>query len=302
MRGSARLALRWLCDNEALFDVHRRSDPVLQLQLLKPFSELVLALSALRQLAKPYPRRARDIMHASWTSMECGREPMRLLLTRPDLVEIAGLIASFARCGYRSPSVEHGLSALIGELTGWGADLPMWRRMAVWHALDVLEIQAFPASLPKGALLRDLPLPWTITEGLAYAATHEILYVTDFGLQLHRLPRAAQAYLAFSMPLWIDIFIDRRHWDLLAELLLCAACIGIVVPLYAACILEEQQAVDGSFPGPKGAGREIPARGVREQYFKKRYHTTLVAMLALAAQQPHAPDQFQRVPPASAGR
>lgn len=123
------------------------------------------------------------------------------------------------------------------------------------------------------------------TERTAYQLTHDIMFlagldptrgVPDGTVDVENLHRVlADLIVSFS---------GEGHWDLLGELLLCWDCLHLPhnrLYDHAWALLLSQQAEDGSFPGPappRGADPD-PADGAAR--FRHRYHTTLVAVLAL---------------------
>jgi hypothetical protein len=133
-----------------------------------------------------------------------------------------------------------------------------------------------------------------LTARTAYQLTHDVMFLAGLDpsrgvpadiVDFENLPRVLADLLVS--------FAGEGHWDLLGELLLCWDCLRLPHDrLYyqAWALLLAQQAADGSFPGPpppRGADPD-PARGAAR--FGHRYHTTLVAVLALDGRTRRAAD------------
>jgi hypothetical protein len=115
--------------------------------------------------------------------------------------------------------------------------------------------------------------------------THEIFYCTDFGRRRERwISPLVLEYLGFVLPLWARIYLRKRNFDLVGELLACAGYLGIgLAPQVFDALLDHQQP-DGSFPGPEGAGSGLP-RGQGGEDIVSKYHTTLVALMAISSRE-----------------
>lgn len=95
-------------------------------------------------------------------------------------------------------------------------------------------------------------------EGSAYAVTHEVFYLTDFGKKTDTIPGDVAAYISLWIPVWIEIFGEQGNFDLAGELLLSLLylrCYDEIGPGVSAML--DAQSADGSTPGPIGAGRAL---------------------------------------------
>lgn len=158
------------------------------------------------------------------------------------------------------------------------------------RVLDWLDV---PHSLPSwealvSASLLGRPLRAArLSEPTAYQLTHDIMFVAGFD----PVPTAAMALLHRSnlrtvLSEAMVRFANEQHWDLLGEFLQCWDCLQLPaedsIPGKAWTELLTQQADNGSFHGPpQYAKAEAGRNGAGE--FLRRYHPTLVAVLALAA-------------------
>jgi len=130
--------------------------------------------------------------------------------------------------------------------------------------------------LYRRSILGMAPNPILLGEHDLYALTHVIMFLCDFGRRapdaLSREDRDAVAALITAQ---LVVAARDRHWDLLAEFLLCWSCLGLpetglIEKAWDA--LAAAQMEDGAVPGP-----EVKTGAVR---FEHLYHTTLVCALA----------------------
>lgn len=135
--------------------------------------------------------------------------------------------------------------------------------------------------LCTASILGQRPRPLFLDENAVYAITHVVMFLYGFGLR----PAGEAAGLRTEevrgmLASLLVVSCQERHWDLLAELLLCWDCIGFApapVSERAWRSLLGAQKEDGAVPGPDSAliGGESP-----NGYFSHHYHTTLVSILA----------------------
>jgi hypothetical protein len=276
--------IAWLREHRDEFSPRQGRDAYETVLLLKPFSELVLVLCLLRRITPG--REFADMLEWAWSECESGTMLFRLLAARPDLIDVAGIAASFEEVGYAS----NRLKRLVGEVSRLTAtravEAPNWRRIALRYSLTKLGTECGPSEDGDRSWLQSRPEPWMISDGSAYAVTHEVFYRTDFGAEPAALGEDVTRYLALWLPPWTRSFAEEENWDLVAELLLSARFVGVyghaAFPHVEA--LRAAQREDGSFAGPAGAGRgllHVDHAPVRRR-FLSCYHTTLVAVLALA--------------------
>lgn len=203
------------------------------------------------------------------------REPETLVshLVVEVALERAGRIDTSA---YRA-----AVERLVAASTLTAPALPPHRRMELRHALDLAGV---PHQLPSyGCLYRTtLPAhqvnPVFVTTPEAYILTHVIFYLADLGWRTPvdiRTPERAR--LGRLVERLLGMSIASGNWDLTAELILAARCLGTPAALRAAgweCIAAAQLP-DGAVPGT----RWQPGADGAETC----YHTTLVTSLAALA-------------------
>jgi hypothetical protein len=129
------------------------------------------------------------------------------------------------------------------------------------------------------------PCPSEATVDDVYAATHTVFYVTDFG---RRLP----AFLGITrtdairarLRQCLDLLVESRHWDLVAEVLLSLQCLGAgdtVEGEQAWQALHDAQDPTGAFfEGPSGERLEPIGSELEPSEFLVLYHRALTVVLA----------------------
>jgi hypothetical protein len=153
----------------------------------------------------------------------------------------------------------------------------------------LLDCGKFDHSLPsyeelyKHTLLAHEPSIVYLTDTDVYAITHTIFYLTDFG---HRVaPELDEDHLLtvrWIIETLLGLYLRRRHWDLVGELLLDCYCLHWypdIVFTVAWEILIEAQLADGSMPGPRFSEEQLS--GLRDHQrtlycFEQNYHSTIV--------------------------
>ncbi len=120
---------------------------------------------------------------------------------------------------------------------------------------------------------------------IAYAITHEIFYLTDFGFG--RLPDSTiDEYLGIWLPYWSRVFENQKDFDLTGEFAMAWRCIrprSQQVAQGLSSVLSAQTPA-GYVEGPEGAGSIVYQKddSKNRRVFLGRYHTTLVAIMACA--------------------
>ena len=126
------------------------------------------------------------------------------------------------------------------------------------------------------SILGQHPRPLFLDENALYAITHVVMFLYGFGLR----PAGASLETVEVRDMLSSLLVvscQERHWDLLAELLLCWDCIAFApTPVYERAwqALLAAQEEDGAMPGPESA------LTLGAPYFSHHYHTTLVSILA----------------------
>jgi hypothetical protein len=133
--------------------------------------------------------------------------------------------------------------------------------------------------LCAASILGKVPRPLFLDENAVYAITHVVMFLYGFGLRRTEASLETEAVREMLSSLLV-VSCQERHWDLLAELLLCWDCIAFApTPVYERAwrALLGAQKEDGAMPGPESALVDgQPVNGC----FAHHYHTTLVSILA----------------------
>jgi len=251
--------------------------------MLKPFSEYLLVLDVLTR-TKLYPDESRASMEWAWDVTMQGDDLLTFILARPDLADLAGACSVLLSAGFQNERLVSGLRTIISLSSSLSFEGTPWRRCAQQYALRRLGLYTGAIAM-QGTWLAAMPEPWTICDASAYAVTHEVLYVTDFGAQRTALGFEIIEYLKLWLPSWTTFFIEESNWDLAAEFLTAGLCVGAEEWVAATVpALISQQHGDGMYSSPRGAGVYL-FRGeddLETRRFLANYHTSLVALLCLA--------------------
>jgi hypothetical protein len=272
----------WIESHTDHFSLAHATDARHALHLLKPLGELVLTCDVLIQ-GRSTEKFARKLMRWAWLQLNSGHTIHNLLLSRPDLIILTSIYASFHRNGFQRHETLELIKYLAKTAFSASIQFPNWRRLDFEHALEALEIGKIRTSSVANMWCARRPEPWLIEHDSAYAMTHEVFYVTDFGRQPSRLPQKAAEYLSMWLPSWIDIFKLQQNFDLLAELLMVGCCLN-EQPLSDSEYADVAEVVkkNGFLPGPENGGQNLQSGKDSSEriVFLSNYHTTLVGLMA----------------------
>lgn len=281
------LGMAWLNENLQHFAVRtvtsQRFDKHHVAQL-KPLTELALTVWMLKRCGLELP--VLDAT-ASWIWQQCehGRKLVALLLARHDFLPCCALYASLRQLGFRDPALDRVLRLLARADIEAALPLQPWSRLAMRYNLWQLGLTKWPGQ-EGGLYIATRPEPWVVSGEVAYAITHEVFYLTDFGArELEDV--CVTDYLRAWLPYWTRAFVDANDNDLAAELAMVAACLqashdpASTQGLHSALAVQRE---DGAVPGPDGAGSFLFAEGdtAAHRDFLGCYHTTLVTLMAAA--------------------
>jgi hypothetical protein len=140
--------------------------------------------------------------------------------------------------------------------------------------------------LARGSMLVRALSALHLPERPAYQLTHDIMFLVGLSPR-SGLPEGTVLDTDNLQQTLADLIVSFsavEHWDLLGELLLCWDCLHLPQEaLYhkAWDMFLSQQDSDGSFPGPPPPRTKEVESGGDASRFGHRYHTTLVAIMAL---------------------
>lgn len=279
IKDSLSKGLDWIDQNQKYFkltSLGTSSDA--KIKAVKPIGELVLAANLLSNWNIEKPWAERQLNH-SWASLEEGGVLLQMLLARPDLIVISTVYASFKENGFVNTKLNRLISFLSSTACCLSIEFPRWRQLDLEHGLSALDLKAFPSDAHLGTWISGLPEPWLLTDDIAYAVTHEVFYITDFGNRPDNLPQDIRAYVSRWLNLWIKMYLERSNFDLIAEFVMVGLCVGLEDKMQDSILLLIQaQHDDGYFLGPG----IIPNTPSPEKIFFHNYHTTLVSLLAIS--------------------
>jgi hypothetical protein len=255
-----------------------------QIPQLKPISELALTIWLLRRSGVRHEF-LDEVPRWIWEQIDSGKMLTKLLLARNDFLPCCSLFGPLYQLGYRSQPLEKTLNLLSRSDMAKVFPLAPWAALAIDYNLSILGCKALSpdiGSLYVGAL----PEPWVVSSEIAYAITHEVFYLTDFGSRRIDDDYVVE-YLEYWLPYWGSIFLREKNYDLAGELAMSSCCISHANALVSEQLLNSVLAVQdvtGYVPGPIGAGTILHQQGdtTRRRKFLANYHTTLVALMACA--------------------
>jgi hypothetical protein len=276
-------AMEWLWAHRDGFRLETGVEPEVGfLERFKPVGELALICSVLFREGVAGSHQAelarRLIEHAWRETLDGGRMLVRGQRIEPISPIPFEVYLPFRELGYRQPEVERA-AVLNHRLGGWQAfETPPTRRLGLcaYQRRFGLTPRPSEAEAARATWLARAPEPWTVEGHIAYDVTHCVFHLTDWGQNPDGLPADIVDYLGTWLPVWIDDWLDLRHWDLLGELLVVDACLPRPTfdrrawEAYAAA-----QQPDGAMP----AVRTMP-EGDDGAVFDVVYHSTLVAAFA----------------------
>lgn len=271
-------AMRWLRANRELgaFPADISGDVGNPDSVYKPLGELALAASlVLREGVAGAAQldAARELMDFSWGQMRKGDLLYERQLRHPLMTDPLELYGHYVRGGRRHRALEELLefNASVGSLE----EVMPNRRLAVANAHRVVGLSRDDdwEALTRATWLGMTPPPWAINWMTAYAVTHTVFHLTDWGASPRDVPADLADYLTTWLPVWIDIWSEVLQWDLVIELLIVGVCLPVAhcVPAEWERVATAQHA-DGLMPRDGE-----PIVGDSLQRFRAHQHTTVVA-------------------------
>ena len=250
-------------------------------QALKGVAELGLAMSLIEREAvagAEDAQAARQLAEFAWGQLEEGALLYRRQLDDPASSFPMVVYASFVRAGYRHRPLAALCTHLVGLRVARVRELAPHDQLAVVAAARRLGLPApvDPLALVERTWLAGKPEPWMLDAAAAYALTHTVFHLTDFGADTGGLTQELQEYLHLWLPVWVDVVTETKAWDLLAELLIVDACLTAPQNYPQAWRrLAQAQYPDGMLPHCTTHAPRDP-----EKAFRTHYHPTLVAAIA----------------------
>ena len=283
----------WIGENFHQFQLPNNSDIEVALGALKPLGELVLTMEIFHSRGYRKQDCENYISHA-WNAVSNGDALLNALAARPDLIVLSSLYSNFKKFRHSNIRLEKLLVHLLNTDACNSLEFPYWRKLDLLHAAEHLGINCMPDVADKDCWFFCSPEPWIMSNDIAYAVTHDVFYLSDFGrARTDRFSKNSLTYLKSWTHSWLRLFSDQKNWDIVSEFLMVSQCIneGKKAEQYYSFIIDAQES-DGLVPSPIGAGKQLldleknPDK--RRQRFLSNYHTCLVAGMALAMKSPCA--------------
>ena len=289
-----RKAIRWIVLNLDGFDPFKRNEAY-DIRDGQRLGELAILLRAYASITgRLHSEEARKIQQRLYSIQQRQDFSDRLLRSPEELVLFVEIYASLKAVG-DEPEYSRELIQRVID-----AGYPAFTERLPHRVMDLvscLERGGFQHSLPSLSRLRDVsilarvPCPIVLNEDALYFFTHVIMFLYDFGSQ--RRPVLSQRFIYRLRPALSSLVVamcQERHWDLLAEMLLCWDCVGLPHDQFYVKGWNEllnTQDHNGAVPGPEWAlqlyqkvKREPDKPLDAESYFAHHYHTTLVSVIA----------------------
>jgi len=137
--------------------------------------------------------------------------------------------------------------------------------------------------LYKNTLLAKTPPVIYLTDTDVYAITHTLFYLTDFGRSSATMLNGDHLLtVRWIIETLLGLYLRRKHWDLVGELLLTCQCIHWYPKIIFEMAWETMvkfQLPDGSMPGPRFYDEQLSKiDGLQKIHycFEQNYHTTIV--------------------------
>ena len=278
-------AIHWLGCNLHFFDPLSSSSPLPENMRVKAAIELAIFCHswAKRRPATDLLGEATALLRTIWLRPEfpllfdahggSGADSHRLVY------------AALAPAGIRDDLRE----SVLARLKASGYLLPLGKssrlRLQIRYYADKANIEHGMESyqdLAAESLLARPPTP-PVSQRTAYTITHTAFHLSDFGFLDMSLPgdvRERAERVTCSM---IGSCTRQDLWDLTGELVITLACLGgdpLATPAGQAGIrcLAQAQLANGAIPGLSAGTGAQPSLSPAE-FFRKAYHTTLVAAL-----------------------
>ncbi|MDT0442598.1 DUF6895 family protein [Streptomyces johnsoniae] len=247
----------------------------------KPLGETALAGSlVLRDAAagSTDKRIAKELLDHSWAQFRQGDLLYERQLRHQLMTDPLETYAHFARSGYHHEGMARLLRHNAGLASVRAAEVVPNRRLAIANAarLAGVDLGTDWDALARATWLGAAAEPWAIDWMTAYAMTHTVFHLTDWGGRPEGLPVEMAGYLTTWLPVWIDIWREVSQWDLVAELMIVGACLEepLCDPESWAALAAVQHE-DGLMPRDGE-----PVAEDEQQRFVDHQHTAVVAAVA----------------------
>lgn len=281
--------LHWVGDNLSSFVPPKSIESGKSDFRWKALGELALSLFVLHRaetLRKdPNVQAALDMLE-SWARRDRFN---RDTVAHPGLLRLHLLIiVALERHGRSVPGARTHILAALAMRFQDGMETTPWQDLAMKFLLDAANIESgYPTAseLYQRSTLRRLPLIPYLRDHDAYALTHQIFFLSEFG-EVDLCPILGNMYSSTCdyLHTLLGVYVLRGHWDLVGELLICCICMdcamGDVVDVAWTRLLGVQHS-SGCVTAPAkvmDAASAQPSVSIND--FEMYYHPTLVGLIA----------------------
>ena len=279
-------AVAWLERNLRRFDPLACSHADDANDALKAAAELALVCSLALESDLAVTSSYRSFAQYLWDEVFESEAIQEHLLLSAASVPAVDLYACLRDCGYEDETFRTRLRALLDEGSLLSTERTPTGELDLLSALATAglsdRIPRTDSVYPR-TLLAACPSLYRLTDADAYALTHALFFLTDFGR--HRascIEPEVSLWCRTSLPRLLGFYLKRGNWDIAGELLIALASVGgaCLPPCEEAwTLIFHAQNTDGSFPG--GDLSRATNTGDERQRFRADYHTTLVVLLAI---------------------
>ncbi|MCP3964259.1 MAG: hypothetical protein GY719_41045 [bacterium] len=277
--GSGRRAMAWVLKDLSLFNPLCESSPKKAMFKIKAATELAMACAARRALTLELDSSASLAARYLWEEVFSQPALQDFLLADPGKLAALDLYAALRACGYEDPVYRARLAETLDYRRA--VERAPFRTMDLIYSLRRAELPCGGVDLGGlygETVLGKRPDVYHVTTMDAYAMTHTIFFVTDFGTTSPSIfSRADREYFETQLPRIAEYFLRKGDWDLTAELLWVLCSLRLErLPVYEQGWWEllRVQNADGSFPPSMSDDGEV------KDEFDRNYHTTLAVLLA----------------------
>ncbi len=297
------LAAGWIERHLVCFNPLLQPDPRRTQLSTKAASELALLCSiALRDVGSNGMHQYREWAHYLWSKVMSVEAFQDYLIANASGLPAFGLYASLRECGYEDERLRARLKELLDAGYVLFSERPPAVQLDLLHSIELGSFDHDECALEdvyERTLLSSCPSLYPLTSLDVYAITHTVFFLSDFG---RRQPKVmlekVRVYCRSAIPRLLEYYLWKKNWDLVGELLIVMKELSIEkgsATGEAWTLFLKAQEGDGSVCGPREASdedyrelhrmrAETDASGGRDEEWKafvERYHTTLVALLAI---------------------
>lgn len=292
----------WLTRNLEWFDPRRWEQHLPRRRFpASPLLELAVLLRCLArgpfaELATPLTEAGMDLAERVSRRPEFRAGLLGADATFPYHAYLVCVLADSGRdTGSLLGAVRSVVDANIGDVVS--ADRPTLTRMELRYALDLGNVACTLPTLGElypGSIVATRDTPLFLGDDEAYAVTHVLLYLSDFGSRPITLDAAERERVRELVLVMLACYLARGNLDLAGELLLCAEALGAHgrdLVEHGWQSLAAARRPDGAVPSPlydAETASTVDGDRADAYTFGTCFHTTMVTAMAASERHRHA--------------